>query len=60
MRVRLKLTFKVSMFIIQMNPKVANSEVSYVSAAFDYSPVDDNYRTPDAPYNAYRTREFCL
>ena len=52
MRVRLKLTLKVSMFIIQMNPKVANSEVSYVRAAFDYSPVDDNYRTPDAPYNA--------
>ena len=60
MRVRLKLTFKVSMFIIRINPNVANSGVSYVRAAFDYSPADDNYRTPDVPHNAYSTREFCL
>jgi len=60
MRVRLKLTFKVSMSIIRINPNVANSGVSYVRAALDYSPADDNYRTPNAPYNAHKTGEFCL
>jgi len=41
-------------------PNVANVRVSCVRAAVDYSPADDNFRTPDAPYNACRTREVCL